>query len=238
MGNKLPLFDLRHKRYKASWYADKANYSKQVITNYRIRKLIMDESRKSRLDISDIVIHGTSSLKIDLHTSKPGLVLGKGGNNISSMRTRIAQAIGFSPDQINLNLVSISKPELNANIIALRVAQDLERRRSYNHSMRSHVEDAMRFGALGVRIQCAGRLNGVEIARDASASRGKVPRQTIRANVFHSSETAFTNCGTCGVKVWINLPLNYTKRRNDSDRPRSPQQQRNPEQAEQPKGDK
>lgn len=212
MGNKLALFDLRHSRYKSFWYADKSNYSKYILMNHKVREFIFRESRNLRLDISDVVIYGSKSIKIDLHTAKPGLVLGKGGANINAIRAKVAALLQMDVSDVNINLVSINKPELNAKIIALRVAQDLERRRSYNHSMRSHVQDAMRFGALGSRIECSGRLNGVEIARKSVNSQGKVPRQTIRANVFYCSETAFTNSGTCGVKVWVNLPLNHTKK--------------------------
>lgn len=205
MGNKLTLFNLRHKRYKAMWFTKKNGYHEQVLKNYKIRKFIMDESRKMRFDVSDVVIYGTSNIKIDLHTAKPGLVLGKGGSHINELKLRIAAVAEMSPDDLNINLVAVNKPELNADIIALRIAQDLERRRSYNQSMRMHAEDAIKFGAMGVRVECSGRLNGVEIARRSCISRGTVPRNTIRANVFYASATAHTKCGTCGVKVWLNI---------------------------------
>ena len=217
------MFDLCHKRYKAYRYTDKYSYSKFLLRDYKIRSFIEDESRKSRLDIADIIISGTTSIKIDLHTSKPGLVLGKSGANLAVMKAKIASIAELPPEEIMINLTPINKPELNSTIIARRVAQDLERRRSYNHSMRSNAEDALRFGALGIRIQCSGRLNGVEIARDASISRGKLSRMTQRANVFYSAATAHTTSGECGVKVWLNLPLHPIKKRSEGHYHRRPQ---------------
>ena len=217
MGNKLNLFNLRNHRYKAMWYASKNTYHENLLKDYKIRKFIMDESRKLRLDIADVVIYGTTNIKIDLHTSKPGFVLGKGGANINELKNKIANIAGMSPANLNINLVTINKPELNADLIALRIAQDLERRRSYNQTMRTHAEEAIKFGALGVRVECAGRLNGVEIARRACLSRGTVPRNTIRANIFYSNMTAYTKYGTCGVKVWINL--NRSRRKDGENKP-------------------
>lgn len=213
MGNKLPLFDLRHERYKAFWYANKFDYKKSLLLNHKIRTYIMDTSKKFRFDIGDVVINGNKAIKIDLHTSKPGLVLGKGGSNINLLKAKIAEIAGLDLADVEINLVSINKPELDAKILATRVAQDLERRRSYNSSMRTHIQDALRFGAIGARIQCSGRLNGVEIARSAVQSQGKVPKQSIRANVHYCSHTAYTNSGTCGVKVWLNLPINHAKKK-------------------------
>jgi small subunit ribosomal protein S3 len=213
VGNKLPLFDLRHERYKSFWYSNKFDYKKSLLTNHEIRSYIMEISKKSRFDVADIVIHGNKSIKIDLHTSKPGLVLGKGGSNINLMKLKVASIANLEPNEVEINLVSINKPELDVQIVATKVAQDLERRRSPNSSMRTHIQDAIRFGALGARIECAGRLNGVEIARSVVHSQGKVPKQSIRANVHYSAKTAFTNSGTCGVKVWLNLPVNHGKRK-------------------------
>ena len=212
MNRGKPMFDLWHERYKSVRYADKKSYSIFVLRDYKIRKLIQDHSAKFRLDIAEIIIYGTTELKIELHTSKPGLVLGKSGANLAALKAKIAQIAGVSVDGININLISINKPELNAALIASRVAQELEKRRSYNHSMRSHAEDAMRFGALGVKIPCGGRLNGAEIARSTGVSRGKLSRMTQRANVYYSAATAHTASGECGVKVWLNLPINPKKK--------------------------
>jgi len=229
LGNKLALFDLWNHRYKSFFHAAKKNYPAYALRHFRIREYIAAQSRELRFDIVSAVIYGVNSLKIDLHTSRPGLVLGKAGANINSMRAKLAKITNLPLDDININLVPVNKPELNANLIALRVAQDLERRKSYNSSMKSHAEDAMRFGALGVRIQCSGRLNGVEIARTATVSKGKVPRQNIRANVYYAGETAFTNSGTCGTKVWINLPTTLpNKKSHDADRPSRPHHSKRP----------
>jgi small subunit ribosomal protein S3 len=207
-----PMFDLWHERYKSIRYVDKKSYGSFLLRDYKIRKLIQDHSTKFRLDIAEIVIYGTKELKIELHTSKPGLVLGKSGSNLAALKAKIGQIAELPADSINVSLISINKPELNASLIAHRVAQDLEKRRSYNHSMRSHAEDAIRFGALGVKIQCGGRLNGVEIARCTSVSRGKLSRMTQRANVYYSASTAHTASGECGVKVWLNLPIAQKKK--------------------------
>lgn len=212
MGNKLPLFNLRNNRYAAHWHATKEEYPKLVALNYKIRKLIYDEGKSAKLDISNIVINGSRDIRIDIYTVRPGLVLGKSGANIALLKNKVLAATGLQSDKVHLNLISVTKPELDARLIAMKVAGDLEKRRSYNYSMRSHAEDAIRFGALGVHIRCSGRLNGVDIARDADEKRGKISKSTIRANMYYALEHAVTRSGLCGVKVWLNLPSQGFKR--------------------------
>jgi small subunit ribosomal protein S3 len=212
MGNKLPLFNLRNNRYAAHWHATKEEYPRLVELNYKIRKLIYDEGKAAKLDISNVIINGSRDIRIDIHTVRPGLVLGKSGANITLLKNKILAATGLESDKVHLNLISVTKPELDARLIAMKVAGDLEKRRSYNYSMRSHAEDAIRFGALGIHIRCSGRLNGVDIARDANEKRGKISKSTIRANMYYALEHAVTRSGLCGVKVWLNLPPHGLKR--------------------------
>ena len=206
MGNKLPLFNLRAGRYAASWHATQEKYADFLILNYKIRKIIENEGRRAKLDISGIVINGTNDLRVDIQTAKPGLALGKAGSNINALKDKIVQSLKLDKDKLHLNLVSTLKPELNARLIAMRVASELEKRRSYNYVIRLCSDDAMRFGALGIHICCSGRLNGAEIARTVNEKRGKISKNTIRANIHYAQENALTRSGVCGVKVWLNLP--------------------------------
>ena len=206
MGNKLPLFNLRNKRYTAHWYADKRDYPKLVLLNHQIREVLREESVAAKFEISNVVIHGAHDIKVDVHTLKPGVVLGKSGSNIALLKNKILAKTGLDAKNLYLNLITTSKPEIDARIIALRIASDIEKRRSYNYSMRSNAEEAMRFGALGVQIRCAGRLNGVDIAKVSQEKRGKISKNTIRANMYHALEHVKTRSGTCGVQVWLNLP--------------------------------
>lgn len=214
MGNKLPLFNLRNNRYSAHWYADKREYPKLLLLNYQIRKILKEKSIGNKFEISKVVINGSRDIRVDIHTLKPGVILGKSSSNITSIKNTIIKKTGLDNSKLHLNLVAATKPELDARLIALKIANDLEKRRSYNYSMRSNAEDAMRFGALGVQIKCSGRLNGADIAKDAQEKRGKISKNTIRANMYYAQEGAETRSGMCSVKVWLNLPLRDLKTRN------------------------
>lgn len=245
MGNKQPLFDLRHKRWKSVWHSSKKDYAKNVLADYKIRDAIEKKSIKSGLKVSDTYIFGSfrdknSAPRVDIHTSKPGAVLGKLGANIILLKKEISEdleKIGVDKglvEKLELSTMMVKNQSLDARTIAREIADGLQKRKSYLYLMRTYADEAMRFGALGIRIICSGRLNGAEIARTTPAmTRGRCPKNTIRENIFYAAETAFTDSGTCGTKVWINLPSEQIRKkvtRNSENRdfkPRFSQQRDN-----------
>jgi small subunit ribosomal protein S3 len=137
---------------------------------------------------------------VTIHTARPGVVIGKKGADIEKLRAEIAKMTG---SEVHLNIVEIRKPEIEAQLVAENVAQQLERRVSIRRAMKRAVQSAMRMGAEGIRINCAGRLGGAEIARTQWYREGRVPLHTIRANIDYGVSPAVTTYGVCGVKVWI-----------------------------------
>jgi small subunit ribosomal protein S3 len=217
MGNKLPLFDLRHKRNRSFWYCDKYSYGDMVSIDNKVRKLIKQIESNMSMEIQNVIVsYYADNAKIDIYTTKPGIVFGKGGAHINMMMHSIAKILEFDPKFVHINPISISRPEIDPAVIASSIATDMKRRRSYNRSMKTMVSDAIKFGALGARVECSGRLNGVEIARRVVYSEGKVPRNTIKANIYYALAEAHTDSGVCGIKTWVNLKpgvkLNERKR--------------------------
>jgi small subunit ribosomal protein S3 len=138
--------------------------------------------------------------RITLHSARPGVIIGKKGADIEKLRTDIAKV---TDSEVSLNIVEIRKPEIDAKLIADGIAQQLERRVAFRRAMKRAVQSAMRLGALGIRINCSGRLGGAEIARMEWYREGRVPLHTLRANVDFGYGTAKTTYGVCGVKVWV-----------------------------------
>lgn len=225
MGNKQPLFDLRHKRWKSVWHSSKKDYAKNILVDSKIRNIIEKKSIKSGLKVSEVYIFGSfrdknSAPRVDIHTSKPGAVLGKAGSNISSIKEDIyvdLKKVGVeyhSLEKMEIGPSLVKNQSLDARTIAREIADGLQKRKSYLYLMRTYADEAMRFGALGIRIVCSGRLNGAEIARTTPPlTRGRCPKNTIRENIFYAAETAFTDSGTCGTKVWINLPREQIRKK-------------------------
>ena len=229
MGNKQPLFDLRHKRWKSIWHSSKKEYAKNVLADHIIRKGLEEKPKKVSLKISDIYIFGSFrdnvAPRVEIHTSKPGAVLGKSGANIASIKTDMAENLkkeNFDSQLIEKMEVSTSlvkNQSADARTIALEIVDGLQKRKSYLYLMRTYADEAIRSGALGVRMSCSGRLNGAEIARTVNLNRGRCPKNTIRESIFYASETAYTDSGTCGVKVWINLPKEQFRKKINRSRP-------------------
>lgn len=221
MGNKLPLFDLRHKRNRSFWYCDKYTYSDMVNTDNKVRVFIIKIAKNMSMDLQNVIIsYYNDNVKIDIYTTKPGVVFGKGGAHINMLMHKIANILKMDPKFVHINPIAISRPEVDPAFIATTIARDMEHRRSYNRSMKMMVSEAMKFGALGARVECSGRLNGVEIARRAVYFEGKVPRNTIKANIYYACAEANTDSGVCGIKTWINLKpgikINDRKRSNNN----------------------
>ena len=165
----------------------------------RIRDFLF--KRLSQAGVSRVVIERPAKkARITIHSARPGVVIGKKGADIEKLRTDIAKMTG---SDVHLNIVEIRKPEIEAQLVAESIAQQLERRVSIRRAMKRAVQSAMRLGAQGIRINCAGRLGGAEIARTVWYREGRVPLHTLRSHVDYGVGTAKTTYGICGVKVWI-----------------------------------
>ena len=151
--------------------------------------------------MSRIVIERPAkSAKVTIYTARPGVVIGKKGGDIEKLRSELAS---MTETDVNLNIIEVRKPEIDANLIAENVAQQLSRRVAFRRAMKRAVQSAMRLGALGIRINCSGRLGGAEIARTEWYREGRVPLHTLRAEIDYGEATAQTTYGACGVKVWV-----------------------------------
>jgi small subunit ribosomal protein S3 len=151
--------------------------------------------------ISRVVIERPAGrARISIYAGRPGLIIGKKGQDIEDLRKDLAKRAGI---EVSLNIIEVRKPEIDAKLIAESIAQQLERRVAFRRAMKRAVQSAMRLGALGVRINCAGRLGGAEIARTEWYREGRVPLHTLRAEVDYGEGTAHTTYGSCGIKVWV-----------------------------------
>ena len=202
MGQKVNPIGLRlgiNRTWDSRWYADKKNYAELLHEDLKIRSFLF--KRLSQAGVSKVLIERPAKkARVTIHTARPGVVIGKKGADIENLRQEISAMTG---SEAHLNIVEIRKPEIDAQLVAENVAQQMERRVSIRRAMKRVVQGAMRMGAGGIRINCAGRLGGAEIARTQWYREGRVPLHTLRANVDYGEATAHTTYGTCGVKVWI-----------------------------------
>lgn len=206
MGQKVSPIGLRlgiNRTWDSRWFA-RRGYPELLRRDHEIRTFL--QRRLATAGVSRIVIERPSErARITIHTARPGIVIGKKGADIDSLRRDLEALVG-RPSEENrpvLNIVEIRKPEIDARLVAESIAQQLERRVAYRRAMKRAVQAAMRLGAQGIRIHCAGRLGGSEIARSESYREGRVPLHTLRADIDYGMATARTTYGTCGVKVWI-----------------------------------
>ncbi|MBI2784175.1 MAG: 30S ribosomal protein S3 [Gammaproteobacteria bacterium] len=187
------------KRHTSIWYADKREYAKRLIADLKVRKLIQD--KLSHASVSRIEIERPSaSARITIHTARPGIVIGKKGEDVDRLRIEVAATLGVP---VHINIEEIRKPDLDAALVAQNVAQQLQRRVMFRRAMKRAVQNAMRQGALGVKVQVGGRLGGAEIARTEWYREGRVPLHTLRADIDYATAEAATTYGIIGVKVWI-----------------------------------
>ncbi len=181
------------------WYANEKQYGEQLLEDIRLRDEIKNRLRHA--SVSRIVIERPADkIKVTVHTARPGVVIGKKGSEIENLRRDLQQKFGR---EVQINIVEIRKPEADAQLVAENVAFQLERRVAFRRAMKRAVQNAMRMGAKGVRINCAGRLGGAEIARTEWYREGRVPLHTLRADVDYGFAEARTTYGVIGVKVWI-----------------------------------
>ena len=202
MGQKVQPTGLRLgivKDFNAKWYADKTEYSKFLIQDLKVREFL--EKKLSNAAVSNITIERPAqNINVVIHTARPGIVIGKKGEDIDRMRKQIAAMTGL-PTQVSVE--EIRKPEVDAQLVADGICQQLEKRVMFRRAMKRAVSSAMRAGAQGVKVMIAGRLNGAEIARSEWYREGRVPLHTLRADIDYATSEALTTYGIIGVKVWI-----------------------------------
>ncbi|MDR3449459.1 MAG: 30S ribosomal protein S3 [Alphaproteobacteria bacterium] len=203
MGQKVNPIGLRlgiNRTWDSRWFANHGNYGKLLHEDFKIRDYLTNLLGKSA-SVAKIVIERPAKLaRVTIHSARPGVIIGKKGADIEKLRSDIAK---MTSAEVNLNIVEIRKPDIDAKLVAAGIADQLERRIGFRRAMKRAVQSALRGGALGIRINCSGRLGGAEIARMEWYREGRVPLHTLRADVDYGTATAFTTMGTCGVKVWI-----------------------------------
>jgi small subunit ribosomal protein S3 len=187
------------KDWESKWYAGKREFAELLHEDLMIRKYIKE--RFNAAGVSRIEIERAANrVRVTIHTARPGMVIGRGGTEVESVRKALEEKTG---KQIQVNIVEIKVPELDAQLVAENIASQLERRVSFRRAMRQAQQRAMRLGAEGIKISVAGRLGGAEIARTEWNPEGKIPLHTLRADIDYGFAEAATTYGQIGVKVWI-----------------------------------
>lgn len=187
------------KDWNSKWYADKKNFDEFLVEDDKIRKYI-----KKKLFISGIskieIERAANRVKISVHTSKPGMVIGRGGSGVEALRKEIEQMTGRS---ISINVEEVKNPSLDAQLVAENITSQLERRVSFRRAMKQVIQRTMRSGAKGIKTSVSGRLGGADMARTEGYNEGTIPLQTLRADIDYGFAEADTTYGKLGVKVWI-----------------------------------
>jgi small subunit ribosomal protein S3 len=187
------------KDWTSKWYADSKDYADWLNTDLEVRSFLKE--RLSQASVSRIQIdRPAKNAHITVHTARPGLVIGKKGEDIDALRGEVSRRMGIP---VHISIEEIRKPELDAQLVAEGIAQQLERRVMFRRAMKRSVQNSMRLGAEGIKINIAGRLNGAEIARSEWYREGRVPLHTLRADIDYGFAEAKTTYGILGVKVWI-----------------------------------
>lgn len=196
IGNRLGII----RGWESNWYADKKNYSIRLIEDNKIRKYL--NARINKGGIAKIVIERTlGKLIVTIHTSKPGIIIGKGGNEVDRIKEELKKLTG--KDDVQINILEIRRPELDATIVADTIARQIENRINYKRAIKMAIASALRMGAEGIKIKAGGRLGGAEIARSEEIKQGRVPLHTFRMDIDYASVFALTVYGKIGLKVWI-----------------------------------
>jgi len=186
------------KDWDARWYAEK-NYADLLYEDYQIRKHIKEKFYNAGISRIEIE-RAANRIKLFIHTAKPGMVIGKGGTGVEELKNEIEK---MTNKQLQINVIEVEKPELDAQLVAENIASQLERRISFRRAMKQAISRAMKAGAQGIKTMVSGRLGGAEIARSEGYSEGTIPLQTLRADIDYGFAEAHTTYGRIGVKVWI-----------------------------------
>ena len=202
MGRKIHPTGFRlkiNKTWEGRWYAEGSSYVNQLHQDFALRELVRKEA--DRAGVSRIEIERfPGKVKVVVHTAKPGILIGRKGENVKKIRTSLETMVG---KKIDLEIKEIKSPDLDAFLVANNIADQLKRRISYQRAMKRAIQQAIRQGAEGIRVEVSGRLSGAEMARAVNMREGQVPRQTLRADIDFAKSEADTTYGKIGVKVWI-----------------------------------
>ena len=202
MGQKINPVGFRlsvNRNWGSKWFANTKNFPGMLLEDIKVREYL--KKKLSHASVAKITIERPAkNARITIHSARPGVVIGKKGEDIETLRGDLRKMMG---GDVGLNIEEIRKPEIDAQLIADSIAQQLQKRIMFRRAMKRAMQNAMRLGAQGIKIMSAGRLNGIEIARTEWYREGRVPLHTLRADIDYGVATAFTTFGTCGVKVWI-----------------------------------
>lgn len=202
MGQKVHPIGIRLgiiKDWSSKWYASGRNYAEYLNIDLKVRDFIKKELKQA--SVGEVRIERPArNARIIIHTARPGIVIGKKGEDIDKLRTKVAKMMGIP---VHISVEEIRKPEIDASLVAMNIAQQLERRIMFRRAMKRAVGNAMRLGAQGIRINVSGRLNGAEIARQEWYREGRVPLHTLRADIDYGFAESNTTYGIIGIKVWI-----------------------------------
>ncbi len=202
MGQKVSPVGLRigiNKGWEANWYANKNDFSDRLEKDLKIRKFL--DKKLANAGVSSVEIERNAKrCEVIVHTSKPGVIIGKGGEEIENLKKEIAKLTG---ENVQISIVDIKKPDLDATLVAKSIAEQIENRASFRMAQKKAIRNVMKAGAKGVKTSVSGRLNGADIARSEGYSEGTIPLHTLRADVDYATAEADTTFGKIGVKVWI-----------------------------------
>lgn len=188
-------------KHRSSWFETKSNYPAILEEDYKIRQHI--EKTSASAGISKIEIHRKSDqIELEIHTSRPGIIVGRSGSGIEKLKEDL-QALLHNEKQIRINVSELNQPDSDASLIAEFIAQQLEKRVAFRRATRQAIQKAQRVNIQGIKVQVSGRLNGAEIARSEWVREGRVPLQTLRADIDYATKRAQTTYGVLGVKVWV-----------------------------------
>jgi small subunit ribosomal protein S3 len=205
MGQKVNPLGIRlgiTRDWTSKWYAGKKQFPQHVFTDFRVRRFL--RARLAEASVSRIHIErAAKKVNITIQTARPGIVIGKKGEDIEKLRLETAKLLGMTVSDVRLNIAEIRKPELDAQLVADSIAQQIEKRVMFRRAMKRAVMSTMRSGALGVKVRVSGRLNGGEIARTEWYREGRIPLHTFRADIDYGLSESQTTYGVIGVKVWI-----------------------------------
>ncbi len=203
MGQKVNPHGLRVgviKDWDSRWYAKKADFGDMLVEDYNIRNFILKTLKPAGVPCVEIERYAEDRVRIHIHCAKPGIVIGRGGAEIEKLRQQLEKMM---KKQVSINILEVKQPDLDAQLVAEKIAKDLEDRVSFRRAMKQSIGRAMRLNAKGIKVMVSGRLAGAEIARSESYHEGTIPLQTIRADIDYGFAEADTTYGKIGVKVWI-----------------------------------
>lgn len=203
MGQKVNPHGLRVgviKDWDSRWFANKATFGDTLVEDYNVRNYIKKNLYAAGVPRVEIERFAEDKVRIHIHCAKPGIVIGRGGTEIEKLRQKLEKMMG---KQVAVNIVEVKNPDINSQLVAEKIALDLENRISFRRTMKQAIGRAMRLGAKGIKVMVSGRLGGAEIARSETYHEGTIPLQTIRADIDYGTVEAHTTYGRLGIKVWI-----------------------------------